>query len=88
MKYIVASLDVLNEGDGSWGINDVHRMGVININGLVLDDDQLILDILNECGYTNDLTVEDVEIDGDGEVLTITDFESGRPLYQLIFETY
>lgn len=86
MRYVVASVDAITEF-GGWAINDAREMGAINIDSLVLDDDQLILDILNECGYTNDLTIEDTEIDGDGELLTLIDSETGRPLYQLILET-
>lgn len=87
MRYAVASVDAIVEF-GGWAINDAHEMGAINIDARVLDDDQLILDILNECGYTQDLTIDDTEIDGDGECLTILDSESGRPLYQLILEVY
>lgn len=87
MRYVVASVDAITEF-GGWAINDAREMGAINIDGVVLDDDQLLLDILNECGYTNDLTLDDTEIDGDGELLTLHDSESGRPLYQLILQTY
>ena len=84
MRYKVASLDViLDEG---WEINDLHEIGVIDIDADAIDDDEMILNILNEVGYTNDLTTQDTEIDGDETLLTLIDFETGRPLYQLIFD--
>lgn len=84
MRYMVASLDViLDEG---WEINDLHPIGMIDLDSDAVDDDQAILNILNEVGYTDGLTIENTEIDGDIDLLTLIDAESGRPLYQLIFD--
>lgn len=86
MRYTVASLDVISDGYG-WEINDSHAIGMIDLDADALDDNDTILNILNEVGYTDDLTSDDTEIDGDIDVLTLIDFETGRPLYQLILDT-
>ncbi len=83
MRYTVASVDAIHSREG-WEINDLTDIGSVDLDATAIDDDQLILDILSEVGYVDGLTIDDTEIDGDDEVLTLVDFESGRPLYQLI----
>ncbi len=85
MRYTVASVDAIANG-GCWEVNDLTQIGVIDLDANAIDDDQLILDILNEVGYTDNLTVDDTEIGGDDDLLMLIDSESGRPLYQLILD--
>jgi len=85
MRYVVGYVDAIQEY-GGWAVNDLHPIGVVDMDSTALDDDETILEILNECGYTEDLSVFNTEIDGDGDCLTLLDAESGRPMYQLVFE--
>lgn len=87
MRYIVASLDtILIDADNGWEINDQHQIGMVDISEEALDDDQTVFNILNELGYTDAITTDDYEIDGDNTCLTIINWETGRPTLQLIRE--
>lgn len=84
MRYVVASVDVLGNEEIGWDVNDTHQIGTIDISDEVINDDQLILDVLNEAQYTDNVTVEDYFIEGDDSYMTVRSEEDGRPMLALI----
>ncbi len=86
MRYAVLALDVWgNENDG-FEVNDSRQIGTIDVDQTVYEDDQLLIDVLNEAGYLDNATVEDVVFDGDESRLEVSDNETYRPLLSLVLE--
>jgi len=84
MRYIVATLDVVGQPEEGWEINDQHQIGVIDVTEDVLEDDESLLAVLNENGFTNDLTTEELEFVGDDTELTLHYWTTGFPILSLI----
>ncbi len=84
MRYIVASLDVVGQPEEGWEINDQHQIGVIDIDESVFEDDEALLNVLNENGFTNDGSTEEFEFIGDDTELTLMYWQTGFPVLSLI----
>lgn len=85
MQFVVASPDVLGNKAQGWEINDSRQIGSVDLSVAATEDDDLMLSILSECGYLDDATSADYDVDEDGNDFLITLFETGRPVLQLLY---
>jgi glutaredoxin 2 len=87
MRFAVTTLDVIQDRNGSWEVNDQHQVGSIDVDLAVAEDDQLTLDVLNANGFLNNLTIEDVYFMGESvDYIQIHDEETDRPILALVLE--
>lgn len=81
-NWTVYSLDVVGNPEDGYMINDSRQRGNISIpDG---SDRAKIVSILKNAGYLrNDVTVDQVTIDFNDDVISVMDAEDGEPVYQL-----
>jgi hypothetical protein len=79
--YQVLELDVWGNEEDGFDVNDVYRTH-IKIECDFEDDDSILIALKN-AGYLPNYTVDELQIVGDENFLSINDDDSWKPLLQL-----
>jgi len=78
-QYRLWSYDVWGNADDGYEVNDQINYGIVEIEEDIPSDEDIV-EALRGFYLKDDITVDDVEIDGDGQSIYVHDAEDGRPI--------